>query len=532
MVRMRCGVAGLAVGLAVVVGVAASGCGASSDTPAAIGDTVSVTGGLIAGTSTASGAVHEFRGVPYAAPPLAGLRWRAPRPLPAWSGVRPADEFSPICPQTPLPEGSFYQLEFVPVTEPQSEDCLYLNVWTAAKRSDERRPVMLWVHGGGFSQGSGSMPAFDGEALARKGVVLVTFNYRLGVLGLLAHPELSREATYGASGNYGLLDHVAALRWVRDNIAAFGGDPNNVTLFGQSSGADNVNVLLASPLSEGLFHRAILQSGSSFAFGRKVDLAGAERSGRAFVDSLVDGSISALRDLPADSVLARAAGFSFRPNVDGWLLPDHVGRVFRLGDQHDVPLMAGSTADEGSTLFGPQLSAEVFRGLVERSYGDDAARFLALYPAGSDDEAKRSFNASFSDEIAWGAQALADLHTRTASGPAYLYLFNHPPPGRQSERYGAFHSSELVYVFGTLDSVDRPWQSEDRALSDLLTSYWTRFAATGDPNDPGLPSWPPYESPGRPVLEFRAGAEPRTRTVLDEERRQFLRTQWEKSAAP
>lgn len=530
--RRRGGVAGRAVGAALLAGMAASGCGASSDPPVTIGDTVSVTGGLIAGARSASGAVREFRGIPYAAAPLGDLRWRAPRPVTAWSGVRPADDFSPICPQTPLPDGSFYQREFVPATEPRSEDCLYLNVWTAAQTSDEQLPVMLWVHGGGFSQGSGSMPAFDGEALARKGVVLVTFNYRLGVLGLLAHPELSREATYGASGNYGLLDHVAALKWVRDNIAAFGGDPDNVTLFGQSSGADNVNLLLASPLSEGLFHRAILQSGSSFAFGRKHDLASAERSGEIFADSVAGGSISALRHLPADSVLSHAAGFSFVPNVDGWLLPDHVDRVFRLGDQHDVPLMAGSTGDEGSTLFGPQLSAEVFRGLVERSYGDDAAAFLALYPAGSDDEAKGSFNASFSDEIAWGAQALAELHTRTASRPAYLYFFNHPPPGRQSERYGAFHSSELVYVFGTLDSVDRPWQSEDRALSDLLTSYWSHFTATGDPNDPGLPPWPPFESAQRLVLEFKAGAEPRPRTLLDEERRKFFRTRWEKSAAP
>lgn len=490
-----------------------------------VGDTVEVASGRLAGAHSADGSMHVFRGIPYAAPPIGELRWRPPRPPESWSGVRPAVAFAPVCMQTRPPEGSFYQQEFYPDAEPTSEDCLYLNVWTAATRRDEERPVMLWVHGGGFTEGSGSLPSFDGAALARRGVVVVTFNYRLGVFGLLAHPELTAEVPYHTSGNYGLLDHVAVLEWIRRNIAAFGGDPENVTMFGQSSGADDVNVLMASPLAAGLFHRAILQSGSAFAFGRKPRLEELEARGAAFADSVADGTIDSLRALSADSLLELAAGFGFSVGVDGRLLPDYVDRVFARGEQHDVPLLAGSTADEGTTLYGPRLTAERFRGLVERAYGDDAAAFLELYPARTDEQAKASFNASFRDEMAWGAQALAGLHVRTSGSPAFLYYFDHAPPGRRPERYGAFHSSELVYVFGTLDAVDRPWTSDDRALSDVMTFYWTRFAAAGDPNGSGKPAWPVFEPEAPVVLRFDADTAPGN--VFEERVRRFLRKRWE-----
>ena len=487
-------------------------------------ETVRVEHGLLAGARGTNPAVRVFKGIPYSAPPVDSLRWRSPQPPAAWSGVRAADRFAPTCMQTPPPEGSFYQVEFFPMPEPMDEDCLYLNVWTAAESADARLPVMVWIHGGGFTQGSGSMPSFDGEALAAEGAVLVTLNYRLGVFGLLAHPALTEEADYGASGNYGLLDQLAALRWVRANIAAFGGDPKRVTLFGQSSGAGNVNTLMASPHAAGLFHRAILQSGSAFAFGRKSPLAEAEQQGQAFADSLGLGSIAALRALPADTLLVRSRGFSFKPVIDGWVLPEAVDRVFARGEQHAVPVLAGTTADEGATLFGPRLNAEIFRALVERRYGAEAEAFLALYPADTDAAARTAFNRSFRDELAWGAETLAGMHVETRGADVYLYHFTRVSPGRDPERYGAFHSSDLVYVFGTLDAVDRPWTPSDRALSELMRAYWTNFAATGDPNAPDLPAWPAFDRQHPFVLTL--GDEVGPGPLLEQPKRRFYERQW------
>lgn len=477
-------------------------------------DTVRVEGGVLIGLSDKNSEVVAYKGIPYAAPPVGQLRWQVPHLVSDWDGVIKADEFGPACMQYPPERGSFYQKEFYPEQEPQSEDCLYLNVWTAATSTDEKRPVMLWIHGGAFSQGSGSLPTFNGQAFAQKGVVLVTINYRLGIFGLFAHPDLSGESRHEASGNYGLLDQVAALRWVQNNIEAFGGDPGNVTVFGQSSGAGNINKLMASPLTEGLFHRAILQSGSAYVFGGTQRLEQAEEKGEAFLKEHRLASVDQLRGWSASKLLSEGKTYAFRPNIDGWILPDEVQLLFERGLQHRMPILAGSTADEGSTLFGPKLDAEMFRKIIRKSHGSEAEDFLSLYPHQTDQQARDSFNRAWADEMAWGAHTLARVHGKTTGCKAYLYYFNRVPPGRGSERYGAYHSSEIAYIFNTLDAVDRPWTGRDRTLADTMLSYWVSFAADGDPNGRGLAQWPPYDSKQRKVLEF--GNELSTEVVLQE----------------
>ncbi|MEX2401200.1 MAG: carboxylesterase family protein [Rhodothermales bacterium] len=482
------------------------------DADAQLSDAIRIETGLISGYGAADAELRVFRGIPYAAPPVGALRWHAPHPADAWSGVRPADAFGPTCMQDPPPPGSFYQVEFFEDLEPMSEDCLYLNLWTAASSADERRPVMMWIHGGAFRQGSGSMPSFDGTTLAEKGVVLVTINYRLGVFGLMAHPDLTEETLHSASGNYGLLDQIAALQWIRRNISAFGGDPSNVTVFGQSSGAASVNQLMASPLADGLFHKAVLQSGSAFAFDESPSLEAAEQTGFEFAASLGASSIYALRALPADTIHARGRGIGFSPNVDGYVLEDPVRMVFREGRQAAVPVLAGSTSDEGTPMFGPGLTADVYREMSVRNYGDDVEKYLSLYPADSDEQAGRSFSDAFSDRLAWGAHTLARLHDRD---DVFLYLFSRIPPGRDPDRYRAYHSAELVYVFDALEGVDRPWTPVDRQIADRMSSYWATFAATGNPNGTGSSEWPVYDPATRIGMEI--GDEIRPVVLLDRE---------------
>lgn len=468
--------------------------------------------------------VSVFKGIPYAAPPIGDQRWRPPQPADNWNGTYDANKFGPACMQIPPPEGSFYQVEFYP--EPVGEDCLYLNVWTGAQSPDEQRPVMVWIHGGAFSQGSGSMPTFNGRAFAQKGVVLVTLNYRLGIFGLFAHPELTKESKYKTSGNYGLLDQVAALNWIQKNILSFGGDPHNVTIFGQSSGAGNINKLLASPLTAGLFHRAILQSGSAYTFGQTTPLQQMEERGEEFVKEHHIRSLEELRNWPADTLLERSRGVSFSPNIDGWLLPEETWTVFAKGRQHPVPILAGSTADEGNTFFGPQLDAEIFKNIIRQSYGDAADDFLGLYDHQTDAEARESYNKWWSHRLAWGAHTLAKIHSETAGTDTYLYYFNQAPPGRNSDRYGVFHSAEIAYVFQTLDAVGRPWTEADRMLADKIAAYWVNFAFGGDPNSRDLPDWPEYDPESRVVLEL--GEKIGLRTILGSEILDFYNQRFKK----
>jgi para-nitrobenzyl esterase len=448
-------------------------------------ETIRVEGGLLAGRAGNSAEIRVYKGIPYAKPPLGELRWRAPEAPAKWDGVRAAGGYSATCMQQPYPEGS----PFRTAAEPVSEDCLYLNVWSGAKSAAERRPVMVWVHGGALTRGAGSLTVYDGEALAAKGVVVVTINYRLGLLGFLAHPELTREAGHHASGNYGILDQIAALQWVQRNIAAFGGDPRRVTIFGESAGSWSVNTLVASPMARGLFQRAIGESGAFFA--PLPALADAEKSGERIATQLGAASLAELRARPAAD-LAKLAADQARPNVDGWLLPDQVMALFSQGKQNDVPILIGSNADEGTAFTPPALKAEGFKALAAMRFGAAADQYLKIYPAGSDQEAHASAAAAIRDQtFGWEMRTWARMQTKTGKAKAFVYFFSRVPPGPAGAALGAYHASEIRYVFRNLQTT----QEVDRKLADAMSSYWVNFAATGDPNGMDLPPWPSY-SPG------------------------------------
>jgi Carboxylesterase type B len=458
--------------------------------------------GLISGTTTSSAKVRAYLGVPFAAAPVGEGRWRPPRPLAAWSGTRAADHFSSSCMQASPAAFGPWTLEFL-LRGPVSEDCLYLNVWTAAKPTD-RRPVLVYIYGGGFSSGSGDVPVYEGTHLAEKGLVVITVNYRVGPLGFLAHPSLTAESPQHASGNYGLLDQVAALEWVRDNIAAFGGDPARVTIAGQSAGAMSVALLTVSPLAKGLFQRAIVESGPgglaamgvAGARGMARPLADAERDGEAFATAKKATSIAALRALPV-SEFVRAPG-RFGPDVDGYFLLDDMASLVAAGKVNDVPMLTGLNADEGSAsaTYG-KMTAEQFRQQSTQRYADRANAFLARYPASSDDDARKSQIASAREAGIAGVQQLLTERARTARTPSFAYYFNRAIPWPDRPEFGAFHTSEVPYVFGTLDVLPRPWTDFDRRLSEVVMGYWVNFATRGDPNGPDLQKWPAFE-PGKP----------------------------------
>ncbi len=460
--------------------------------------------------------VRVFLGVPYAEPPVGDLRFRPPQP--AIPGRLPIDALfePPSCMQAPYREGGFYAQ---PLGE-LSEDCLYLNLWTAADEGD-RLPVMVWIHGGALTRGSGSLPLYDGTALARKGVVVVTVNYRLGAFGYLAHPALSAESDQGVSGNYGVLDQIFALQWVRDNIATFGGDPDRVTIFGESAGAWSVNVLQASPLARGLFHRAIGQSGGFFdglPVLRSSEDGSAESAGEAFARRLgIEDSDAAsrLRELDAEAILAEASkqgAFATRPNVDGWVLPKQVAEIYRAGEQADVPVLVGSNRDEATSLMGGMLPSNKsgVEFLVKSQFANVADEFFDAYPVPDDAAARRAFIDAFSDRVfAWHMKTWATL-SETVSSPAWLYFFTHAPPHPEKEFYGAYHAAEIAYAFDNLDKLDYEYAEEDRELAEAMSGYWVAFASTGDPNPPGspdLPAWPSYDKNTARHLEFGSSIE-------------------------
>jgi para-nitrobenzyl esterase len=477
---------------------------------AAIEGPVRVESGMLAGIIDATSDVSVFKGIPFAAPPVGALRWRAPEPPAKWQSVRQATKFSAACMQNPYAEGSPYRT----AAEPMSEDCLYLNVWTGAKSANERRPVMVWIYGGALTRGSASLPTYDGAELAKKGVVLVSFNYRLGVFGFFAHPELTAESAHHSSGshssgdhssgNYGFLDQIAALQWVQRNIAQFGGDPNRVTIFGESAGSWSVNLLVASPLAKGLFQGAIGESGANFAPMAK--LADIEKAGAGIAKSLGADSLAALRTKSAEEIL-RANGES-TANVDGWVLPVEVRAIFAAGQQNDVPVLIGSNADEG-TAFSSSVRTMAALQAVSRRYGDQAGAFLKLYPADSDEQAQAAQAAAIRDQyFGWEMRTWARLQSKTGKSKTYLYYFSRVPPGPGSELLGAYHSAEIAYAFHNLGISKRPWEEADRKLADAMSSYWVNFATTGDPNGKGLPAWPVYDSQSERAMGLGNRIEP------------------------
>jgi para-nitrobenzyl esterase len=481
---------------------------------------VQVEGGAIIGALGADGTIARYLGVPFAAPPVAGLRWRPPEPPAPWQGVLETRSFAPACSQPLPPPGSFYQKEFFRTAERQSDDCLYLNVWTPARSPEEKLPVMVWFYGGGFVQGSGSVPSFEGEALARRGVVVVTINYRLGPLGFLALPALHQESPGNVSGNYGLLDMVAALRWVRDNIAGFNGDPANVTIFGQSAGGFGVNAMMASPLARGLFQRAIVQSSPLFGISEPMQtLAQAEERGQKFAVAVGAQSLADLRMIPSTDLIsvmgANAVGFGLRPNIDGRLLPRDLPQMIAAHPNGAAALLIGSNYDEGTQLL-PQTTPDGLIAMVRRRFGGEGEAIAKLYSGIDEESATIAQNRMLSDYV-FAASTRQPEAFATHGAPAYAYRFTRPASGSDPLKVGAFHSAELVYVFGTQASVDRPWSDRDRELSDQMQRYWTNFAKTGDPNGAGLPQWPRYGTSAKPVMEL--GDATRPIGVLEPERK-------------
>ena len=466
---------------------------------AAVREPITTRSGLVSGVAGSDAAVRVFKGIPFAAPPAGDLRWRPPQPAARWSGVRAADRFSDNCMQRQANGAAFPPYGGDRSATSMSEDCLYLNVYTAAPSGTAKQPVMVWIHGGAWTSGSG--PIYQGEDLAKKGVVYVSLNYRLGVFGFLAHAELSKESPQHASGNYALLDQIAALKWVQANIAAFGGDPSLVTIFGESAGSWSVHNLVGSPLAKGLFHRAIGESGGRFSI--TTTLAQAEQAGARLAGEAGASTLAALRALPAGT-LNQLPGFQSVSNADGWVLPATMLDIFAAGRQNDVPVLIGSNADEGSIFTPASTTAASFRERMQRRFGAQADGYLALYPFTTDEEARRAQAASMRDEtFGWEMRTWARLQVRTGTSKVYLYFFSHVPPLENRAWLGAQHGAEIPYALnwpnGTHSS-GVPWTDADRAVAAQVSQYWINFATTGDPNGPGLPSWPAFEAGRERVL--------------------------------
>lgn len=486
-------------------------------------DIVETRSGKVSGSRTADGAIISFKGIPFAQPPVDGLRWKAPVQELPWTGVRQCTAFGPSPMQAKPVPFSMWSQEFLIPEEPISEDCLYLNVWTGAGRRDEKRPVLVWIYGGGFVSGGSGVPIYDGEAMARRGIVFVSINYRVGIFGFFAHPELTAESGRDASGNYGLMDQIAALEWVRDNIAAFGGDPGNVTIAGQSAGSMSVNCLVASPLAKNLFRRAIAQSGASFS-RNQAPLQQAEEAGVALASGLNLTSLEDLRALPAADLL-KAQGQGLRgPVIDGYVLPKQIAAIFEADEQNKADLLTGWNQDEG-LLFGPVKSADAYKAETWERYGDKAEVFLSFYPAATDEEAAGS-QLNVSRDMIFGAQnyAWANGRAQQAAGSVYVYRFTRKVPGTgEYAKYGAFHTGEVPYAYDNVEFVARPWEDADRELERVMSAYWVNFVKSGNPNGPGLPEWPAYE-PGKKQIML-LGQQLESKPLPDAAALDFLYTQ-------
>jgi para-nitrobenzyl esterase len=467
-----------------------------------IPDTVQIQSGLVEGRYSPLTGVTVFKGIPYAAPPLGPLRWKAPRPALPWAGVKACYAFGPSPIQLkPVP---FLMLtrEFLVPEEPMNEDCLYLNVWTGARHSGDRRPVLVWIYGGGFNTGGAAAPAYDGEQMASKGCVFVSFNYRLGIFGFFSHPELTKESDQHVSGNYGLLDQVEALKWIRANIAAFGGDPFNVTIAGQSAGSMSVNCLMASPLAKGLVQKAIAESGTlvtEAGFFTLPDLGTAEKRGQALASAIKSPSLEGLRKIPAEKLFYRTLGF-FGPVLDGYVLPRSITeKSFDRNPDH-LPFMTGWCQDEG-IVFKARSKDDYVRRLRD-DYGNNTSFLLKYYPASTDSVAALSQLALSRDKMI----AMPDyrLVNRLSESGDTVYVYNFtrkpPPASPENAKYGAFHTAEIPYVLNDLRAVARPWENVDYALAKIASDYWFNFASYGSPNGSGLPFWPLYNQKEKKVM--------------------------------
>jgi len=495
-------------------------------TPDSAGNLVTTAAGVVQGIVLPSG-IHAFRGIPYAAPPVRDLRWKPPRPVQKWTGVRRADRFADQCMQMRVFDDMVFRNSGV------SEDCLYLNVWTPSPSTDEGSPVLVYFFGGGFVAGDGSEFRYDGESLARQGIVVVTMSYRLGIFGFFAHPELTAESPHRASGNYGFLDQVQALRWVQENIAAFGGDPTQVTIGGESAGSVSVSTLMASPLASGLFRGAIGESGSLLGTLPPVSLARAESLGETFESRVGATSLADLRALSAMELLlaaSRRTAPRFGGTVDGYLLPEPAPQIYASGQQARVPLLLGWNSEESSyrALVGSrEIGRDSYEAAVRALYGAAAPRVLALYPDSTDAMTRASATALAGDRfIGFSTWKWADVHRRTGTAPVYRYYYAHPrPPVADTTDHsvppaGAVHSSEIEYALGNLSTNHvYAWTDDDYRVSRTLEGYFANFIKTGDPNGPGLPRWPQAgPDPDAPMMLMRIDVRSQAEAAKDRDR--------------
>ena len=521
--------------------------------PAAAGDQIRIANGLIESTMPVKNGVRSFKGIPFAQPPIGERRWREPEPVEDWTGIRNADQFGPRCMQRTGP-GADYWFR----SNGMSEDCLYVNVWTSARTGNERLPVLVYIFGGGFQNGDGSEPRYDGESMARHGLVAVSVNYRTNIFGFFAHPELTRESPHKASGNYGLLDQVAALRWVQRNIAAFGGDPARVTIAGESAGSLSVSALMASPLSKHLMAAAIGESGALISTLPPRSLAETEADGRAFAEGAGSPTLAALRAMSAETIQERVASsvdpagrggagaasaprLRFSPNLDGYFLPRTLIEIYGSGEQAKIPLLAGSNSEEMSarTILGQRApTADAFADAVRTLYGTGADQVLQVYAAKTPDEVVQAATDLASARfIGHGTWKWTELQMTTGGRPVYRYFYTRirppylgmpgqPPPavpggGRPAPR-GAVHSAEIQYAMGNLDLDPRySWEPDDRTVSEALQKYFVNFIKTGNPNGPGLADWPAYE-PTTKYMRMRIDVASRAEPETDRARYQAL----------
>jgi para-nitrobenzyl esterase len=473
--------------------------------------------GKIKGHWSSDSKIMAFKGIPYAAPPVGGLRWKAPQPATPWQGVKECNRFS-ASPMQPKPVPfSMWSAEFLIPQEPIGEDCLYLNVWTASKSAKAPKPVLVWIYGGGFSSGGSACPIYDGEALARKDVVVVSINYRVGIFGFFAHPDLSKNGE--ASGNFGLLDQIAALQWVKNNIAAFGGNPDQVTIAGQSAGSMSVNALVASPLAAGLFNKAIGQSGANFT-GSMPSKEDAEKELLGTMKSIGSFGLDDLKKMDAATLLAKGNGMR-RPYIDGHVLPEQVADIYAKGKQNKVALLHGWNEDEG-LMFSGIKNATDFVNDLRKNFGAQADYLIGEYRAANDFEAAQA-QLDLSRDQFFGLQGYLWLEAHSKQQlPVYAYRFKRIVPATgEYKKFKAFHTGEVPYAFNNLHFVDRPWEAVDHQLATTMADYWTNFVKTGNPNGKGLPEWPAFGMQGKATLVLDVDV--RSQTMQDAGRLEVLK---------
>jgi para-nitrobenzyl esterase len=459
---------------------------------------IKVDGGMIQGK--ADDGLMVYKGIPFAAPPVGELRWKAPQPLVKWDGVRTADKFAPAPMQGGNPPSG------------KSEDCLYLNVWTPATSPKDKVPVLVWIYGGGFAFGATSEPVYTGEALAKKGVVLVSIAYRVGPFGFLVHPELSAESPNHVSGNYGLQDMIAGLQWIQKNIASFGGDPNKVIIFGESAGGIAVSMLCASPQAKGLFHGAISESGGSFGPPRATTFPGenmkrlkdAEVAGETYVKNAGASSIEELRKMDAEKLpMGWGVGMSW-PIIDGWVIPDDQYKLYESGKYNDVPILVGYNSDEGAS-FTREKKPEEFIATVKLRYGKFADDLIKAYPVGDSTVPKTARDLARDAAFGWHTWSWARLQAKIGKSKVYYYYFDqHPDHPKDSPRadYGSPHGQEVAFVFQHVNTSSQDASSTDQTISEAMGTYWTNFAKHGDPNGSGVPTWPAFSDNKPDVMYF------------------------------